>query len=81
MSKDSFHPVTHIIFDCDGLLVDSEKYYSEALSEVAAKYGKQFTFQIKLEMMGELFNIDITTLNTHALVWYANDKLCQLTAG
>lgn len=49
----SFHPVTHVIFDCDGLLVDSEKYYSEALTEVAAKYGKQFTFQIKLEMMGK----------------------------
>lgn len=49
-----FHPVTHVIFDCDGLLVDSEKYYSEAISEVAAQHGKQFDYQIKLEMMGEL---------------------------
>lgn len=50
----SFHPVTHIIFDCDGLLVDSEKYYSEALSVVASRYGKQFDYKIKLDMMGEL---------------------------
>lgn len=45
-------PVTHIIFDVDGLLVDSEKYYSEALSEVASRYGKTFDYQIKLDMMG-----------------------------
>lgn len=54
-SLSSFHPVTHVVFDCDGLLVDSEKYYSEALTEVAQRYGKQFTFQIKLEMMGEYY--------------------------
>lgn len=48
----TFHPITHVIFDCDGLLVDSEKYYSEALTEVAAKYGKTFNYQIKLDMMG-----------------------------
>lgn len=52
-SSSSYHPVTHVIFDCDGLLVDSEKYYSIALSEVAQKYGKEFTFQIKMEMMGK----------------------------
>lgn len=48
-----FHPVTHVIFDCDGLLVNSEYYYSEAITTVAAKYGKQFTPQIKREMMGK----------------------------
>lgn len=48
----NFYPVTHVIFDCDGLLVDSEKYYSIALTEVAEKYGKEFTYQIKLDMMG-----------------------------
>lgn len=45
-------PVTHVVFDCDGLLVDSEKYYSEAISEVASRYGKTFDYQIKLDMMG-----------------------------
>lgn len=49
----TYHPVTHVIFDCDGLLVNSERYYSEALSEVAARYGKEFDYQIKIDMMGE----------------------------
>lgn len=49
----SLQPITHIIFDCDGLLVDSEQYYSEALTEVAKRYGKEFNYQIKLDMMGK----------------------------
>jgi len=53
-----FHPVTHVIFDCDGLLVDSEKYYTIALTEAAKKYGKEFTFQIKVEMMGQYGDSD-----------------------
>lgn len=52
-TKSNFHPVTHVIFDCDGLLVDSEKYYSIALSEVASKHGKKFDYKTKLDMMGK----------------------------
>lgn len=55
-TKTIFHPVTHVIFDCDGLLVDSEKYYSLALSEVASKYGKTFDYKTKLDMMGKSNN-------------------------
>lgn len=50
--QQAFHPVTHVIFDCDGLLVDSERYYSEAMTKAAENHGKQFNYQIKLEMMG-----------------------------
>lgn len=52
-SVQTYHPVTHVIFDCDGLLVNSERYYSEAISEVAARFGKEFDYQIKIDMMGE----------------------------
>lgn len=48
-----FHPVTHVIFDSDGLLIDSEKYYTEALVETAKKHGKVFTNEIKVAMMGK----------------------------
>jgi pseudouridine-5'-monophosphatase len=52
-SPQTYHPVTHVIFDCDGLLVNSEKYYSEAISEVAERHGKIFDYQIKVDMMGK----------------------------
>lgn len=49
---DQFNEVTHVIFDCDGLLVDSEQYYHQALCEEAAKHGKEFNYDIKCRMMG-----------------------------
>lgn len=54
MSQDSKNPtpVTHVVFDVDGLLVDSEHYYHESISKVSKDLGKEFTFQIKCEMMG-----------------------------
>lgn len=35
--------VTHVIFDFDGLLMDTESCYTEATNRVAAPYGKIFT--------------------------------------
>lgn len=43
-----------VIFDMDGLMVDTEPLYSKAMSEVAAKRGKCFTLEIKQKLMGRL---------------------------
>ena len=40
-------PVTHVIFDFDGLLVDTETAYTKANSELLKKYGKEFTMDLK----------------------------------
>lgn len=41
------------IFDMDGLLVDSEPLYFQAESEVARRYGKDFTIEVMEKMMGQ----------------------------
>ena len=47
-----YHPVSHVIFDLDGLLIDSEQYYQMAISKICSQYAKEFTYPTKVLMMG-----------------------------
>ncbi|KOB69930.1 putative 2-deoxyglucose-6-phosphate phosphatase [Operophtera brumata] len=47
-----FNKVTHVLFDLDGLLIDSEDLYTETFTRVSAKYGKQFTWELKASLLG-----------------------------
>lgn len=40
-------PVTHVIYDFDGLLVDTEPLYTLANSRCLEAHGKEFTMDIK----------------------------------
>ena len=44
--------ITHIIYDNDGLLLDTEPFYTEAHQAVAARYGKTFDWSIKSKIIG-----------------------------
>uniref|UniRef100_A0A0N5AX28 HAD hydrolase, family IA, variant 3 n=1 Tax=Syphacia muris TaxID=451379 RepID=A0A0N5AX28_9BILA len=44
--------VTHIIFDLDGLLIDTESLYTEAHVKACEKFGKTYTMEIKVKTMG-----------------------------
>lgn len=44
--------VTHVIFDMDGLLLDSERLYTRAYSRVFGWYGQVFTSDLKARLMG-----------------------------
>ena len=43
---------SHVIFDLDGVLLDTEKLYTQATQEVVGAFGKQFNWAIKVQMMG-----------------------------
>ncbi|CDW54033.1 HAD 2 domain containing protein [Trichuris trichiura] len=46
-------PVSHVIFDNDGLLLNTEIFYEEAYNRVIKRYGKgEFTWEMKLRQMG-----------------------------
>lgn len=44
--------VTHVLFDLDGLLVDTESVYTLATQAVLDKWDRKFTWDIKAKMMG-----------------------------
>jgi len=58
---------THLIFDLDGVLLDTEKLYTEATQRVVGQYGKTFDWSLKSRMMGrhelEAAELLITTLD------------------
>jgi pseudouridine 5'-phosphatase len=45
-------PPSHVIFDLDGTLVDTEPLYTQAAENILARYGKVFDFGIKRQIMG-----------------------------
>jgi pseudouridine-5'-monophosphatase len=45
-------PVRHVIFDLDGVLLDTEPLYTQATAAVAARFGKRYDWAIKSECIG-----------------------------
>jgi pseudouridine-5'-monophosphatase len=45
--------ITHVIYDMDGLLLDTERFYTQATRVICDRYGKAFDWTIKAKMIGK----------------------------
>ena len=45
-------PPTHVIYDLDGVLLDTEPFYTIATQEIVSEFGKTFDWSIKAKMIG-----------------------------
>uniref|UniRef100_I1LVR3 (DL)-glycerol-3-phosphatase 2 n=1 Tax=Glycine max TaxID=3847 RepID=I1LVR3_SOYBN len=46
-------PITHVVFDMDGLLLDTERFYTQVQEIILARYNKTFDWSLKAKMMGK----------------------------
>ena len=47
-----YKSITHVIYDMDGLLLDTESLHERVNSEVARRYGKTFNTDVKMAIAG-----------------------------
>ncbi|XP_045504291.1 pseudouridine-5'-phosphatase-like isoform X1 [Colias croceus] len=47
-----FKPVTHVLFDMDGLILNTEDLYTVLFQNMLSKYGKEYSYDLKLRLMG-----------------------------
>ena len=54
MSREAqfFDPVSHVIFDMDGLLLDTVPIYNEMMRSVVVQQGYMFTSQLQKQLLG-----------------------------
>jgi pseudouridine 5'-phosphatase len=45
-------PASHVIFDMDGVLLDTEGIYTAATQAIVGRFGKTFDWSVKAEMIG-----------------------------
>ena len=48
----TFRSISAVIYDMDGLLLDTEGFYTEVTQHIAGRYGKTFDWSIKANMIG-----------------------------
>ncbi|KAI0030954.1 HAD-like protein [Vararia minispora EC-137] len=46
-------PVSYVLFDMDGLMIDSEQVYTDVTNEILKPYGAEMTWAIKAGLMGK----------------------------
>ncbi|KAG7099077.1 hypothetical protein E1B28_000952 [Marasmius oreades] len=53
MSSAPTRRVEYVLFDLDGLMIDSEKVYTDVTNDILGQYGREMTWQIKAGCMGK----------------------------
>jgi pseudouridine-5'-monophosphatase len=75
-------PIECVLFDMDGLLLDTERVYTLVTQGILDRFGKEFTWDLKAQMMG-LKQLDAANLliDTLKIPMTAQEYLDERNAG
>jgi pseudouridine-5'-monophosphatase len=62
----SLSRISHVVYDLDGLLLNTESFYTRASQSIAQRYGKVFDWSLKSRMIGK-WAIDSAKIFTETL--------------
>ncbi|XP_022176835.1 pseudouridine-5'-phosphatase-like [Myzus persicae] len=51
-STKKLNPVSHVIFDMDGVLLDTENIHKQSVTAVASKFGKTYNLDLRYRVLG-----------------------------
>lgn len=51
-TSSKFSSITHVVFDLDGTLIDTESIYSEIYAVLCKKYKKNYTTELNFKLLG-----------------------------
>lgn len=72
-------PVTHCIFDMDGLLLDTEFIYEKSVRAICESFGKEYRWDVRMKVMGTTEqNTAETVINELELPLSVNEFLHRL---
>lgn len=60
--------ITHVIFDLDGVLIDSERVNFQIYQRIWSKYGKTFTPELMLRITGTPVSSSAQYLIKHVIL-------------
>ncbi|GJP30163.1 hypothetical protein CLOM_g22669 [Closterium sp. NIES-68] len=53
MGEEGPRRITHVVFDMDGLILDTEGLYTVAQQRILSRFNREFTWALKVKMMGK----------------------------
>ena len=53
MAMASGMSISHVIFDLDGLLLNTEHLYAQASSDLLHQFGREYSYELKARLMGK----------------------------
>lgn len=64
-SSSGIRPVTHCIFDMDGLLLDTEPIYENSVREICKSFGKDYPLDVRMKVLGTQAELSAQIVISH----------------